>query len=153
MTPISGIGARSMMSPPRRSMPIRRRVTSLRPTGGRELDELLTIFPQVNLFERVVAENGALLYRPASKEEKRLGEPPPERFLDELRRRGVTPFSVGRVIVATWQPHENTVLSAIRDLGLELQVIFKKRMQNRAQCRCRHRTHALKTGAAKCANR
>ena len=27
---------------------------------GRELDELLEVFPQVDLFERVVAENGAL---------------------------------------------------------------------------------------------
>ena len=43
---------------------------------GRELDQLLGIFPEINLFERVVAENGALLYRPASREEKLLGEPP-----------------------------------------------------------------------------
>src|SRR5262249_49248088 len=36
------------------------------------------------------------------------------------------PISVGRVIVATWEPHETTVLATIRDLGLELQVIFNK---------------------------
>ena len=30
------------------------------------------------------------------------------------------------MIVATWKPHETTVLEAIRDLGLELQVIFNK---------------------------
>jgi hypothetical protein len=34
--------------------------------------------------------------------------------------------SLGRAIVATWRPHENTVLQAIRELGLELQVIFNK---------------------------
>jgi phosphoglycolate phosphatase-like HAD superfamily hydrolase len=28
--------------------------------------------------------------------------------------------------VATWQPHETVVLQTIRDLGLELQVIFNK---------------------------
>ncbi len=93
---------------------------------GRELDELLAIFPQITLFDRVVAENGALLYRPSTKEEKLLGTPPPEEFVKELLARGVRPVSVGRSIVATWQPHETVVLDVIRDLGLELQVIFNK---------------------------
>ena len=35
-------------------------------------------------------------------------------------------MSTGRVIVATWEPHETIVLETIRDLGLELQVIFNK---------------------------
>jgi hydroxymethylpyrimidine pyrophosphatase-like HAD family hydrolase len=43
-----------------------------------------------------------------------------------LRVRGVTPLSCGRVIVATWQPHEQTVLKVIREQGLELEVIFNK---------------------------
>ena len=47
-------------------------------------------------------------------------------FVTELRERGVGPLSVGRVIVATWEPHEDAVLEVIRDLGLELQVIFNK---------------------------
>jgi hydroxymethylpyrimidine pyrophosphatase-like HAD family hydrolase len=93
---------------------------------GRELDELLAIFPQVHLFERVVAENGALLYRPGTHEEKPLGPAPPPEFVEALQARGVGPISVGRVIVATWQPHETAVLEVIRDLGLELQVIFNK---------------------------
>lgn len=93
---------------------------------GRELDELLEIFPEINLFERVVAENGALLYRPATREEKVLAEPPSDEFVRTLRQRGVGPLSVGRVIVATWHPHETVVLQTIRDLGLELQVIFNK---------------------------
>jgi hydroxymethylpyrimidine pyrophosphatase-like HAD family hydrolase len=33
---------------------------------------------------------------------------------------------VGHAIVATWRPHEQTVLEVIRDLGLGLQVIFNK---------------------------
>jgi hydroxymethylpyrimidine pyrophosphatase-like HAD family hydrolase len=93
---------------------------------GRELEELLGIFPPINLFAAVVAENGALLYKPGSREEKVLAERPPEAFVRELRRRGVGPISVGRVIVATWKPHETAVLGVIRDLGLDLQVIFNK---------------------------
>ena len=93
---------------------------------GRELPELLDIFPQVTLFERVIAENGALLYRPATREEKLLGPSPPVEFVEELRARGVGPISVGKSIVATWHPHETTVLEVIRDLGLEMRVIFNK---------------------------
>jgi hydroxymethylpyrimidine pyrophosphatase-like HAD family hydrolase len=93
---------------------------------GRELDELQTVFPRLDLFARVVAENGALLYRPETREEQPLDETPPQTFIDKLIERGVGPISVGRVIVATWEPHENTVLETIRDCGLDLQVIFNK---------------------------
>jgi hydroxymethylpyrimidine pyrophosphatase-like HAD family hydrolase len=93
---------------------------------GRELDDLMIVCPRLDLFDRVVAENGALLYTPATREEKKLGERPPDDFINDLTRRGVTSVSVGRVIVATWEPHETAVLEAIRDFGLELQVIFNK---------------------------
>ena len=93
---------------------------------GRHLDDLLNVFPEINLCEWVVVENGALLYRPATREEKPLGAPPPEEFVQGLQQRGVDPLAVGRVIVATWHPHENTVLDVIRNLGLEYQVIFNK---------------------------
>ena len=93
---------------------------------GRELNQLLQIFPGIHFFTQVVAENRALLYRPPTKEATVLCEPPPADFVPLLRSRGVTPISVGRVIVATWRPHETAVLQAIRDLGLEMQVIFNK---------------------------
>ena len=80
----------------------------------------------LDLFDRVVAENGALLYTPATKEERPLGPPPPKAFVARLEAKGVTPLSVGRVIVATWEPNETAVLNAIRDLGLDLQIIFNK---------------------------
>jgi hydroxymethylpyrimidine pyrophosphatase-like HAD family hydrolase len=93
---------------------------------GRELPDLLEICPALPLFEWVVAENGALLYRPATREERPLAAPPPREFVEALRYRGVSPVSTGRAIVATREPHEETVLATIRDLGLELQVIFNK---------------------------
>jgi HAD superfamily hydrolase (TIGR01484 family) len=40
---------------------------------GRELPELLSIFPEITLFDRVVVENGALLYRPADPPEAGTG--------------------------------------------------------------------------------
>ncbi len=93
---------------------------------GRELENLLDIFPAIDLFDRVIAENGGVLYRPASREHKVLGEAPPADFVEALRARKVSPLSVGHSIVATWQPNEGVVLDTIRDLGLELQVIFNK---------------------------
>jgi hydroxymethylpyrimidine pyrophosphatase-like HAD family hydrolase len=94
--------------------------------SGREVEDLFSTFPHTDRFEWLVLENGALLYHTASRREKALGSPPPERFVQRLRDSGVSPISVGRVILATWKPHENAVLEAIRDLSLELQVIFNK---------------------------
>src|SRR5216117_839499 len=93
---------------------------------GRELDDLIKVFPRIDLFDRVVAENGALLYRPATREERPLAHRPPDEFWQQLIKRGADRVSVGRVIVATWRPHEKTAVELIRDLGLELQITFNK---------------------------
>jgi len=93
---------------------------------GRELDDLRRVFPQIQLFDRIVAENGAVVYDPATREVQALAEAPPHELVRELERHGVAPLSVGHVIVATWEPHESTVFRVIRDMGLELQVIFNK---------------------------
>lgn len=93
---------------------------------GRRLEELLAIFPHAGLFDRIVAENGALLYRPATQEEVVLAEPPLPEFVQMLRDRGVDPIELGRVIVATWEPHEIVALSVIRDLELGMQIILNK---------------------------
>ena len=93
---------------------------------GREMPDLVRVFDRLDLFDLVVAENGALIYNPASRQERALVDAPPDPFVAELRRRGVDRISVGRGIVATWTPHEQVVLETIRDLGLELQVVFNK---------------------------
>jgi hypothetical protein len=93
---------------------------------GRELPQLQMAFQHLELFEWVVAENGALLYHPATKEELLLAEPPPALFSEALRDSGCEPISVGRVIVATMEPHQQLVLKTIQHFGLELQIIFNK---------------------------
>lgn len=93
---------------------------------GRVLPDLLEIFPQVSLCERVVAENGAVLYRPATKEIKLLAPPPLPAFVDELRRRKVSPLRVGQTVIATCSPYEKVILEVIREFGLELRIIFNK---------------------------
>jgi hypothetical protein len=93
---------------------------------GRQLPDLESVCPNLAIFDRVVAENGALIYDPASKEQHLIAPPPLPIFIERLKERRVAPLSVGRVIVATWQPNETAVLEIIRDLGLELQIIFNK---------------------------
>jgi hydroxymethylpyrimidine pyrophosphatase-like HAD family hydrolase len=93
---------------------------------GRELEDLQHTFPGLHLFDAVVAENGAVLYCPSTREERFLGTVAPACFVERLQRSGVTPLSVGRRIVATVKPHDRTVRRAIRELQLDLQVIFNR---------------------------
>lgn len=94
---------------------------------GRQLPELKAVFPAIGICDIVVAENGALLYWPQEDKEELLGTPPPEAFLTAAARHGVQPFAQGKVIFATWRPHEIAVLQILQELGIGYQIIFNKR--------------------------
>lgn len=93
---------------------------------GRQLSDLRYVFPEFTIFDLIVAENGAVLYTPASHEERLLVEPASDLLLSILKGKGVDSAVAGRCIIATWEPHEAAVLEAIREIGLELEVIFNK---------------------------
>jgi hydroxymethylpyrimidine pyrophosphatase-like HAD family hydrolase len=93
---------------------------------GRQIEDLLRVCPDLSPFEVVVAENGALLYWPGTRELRTLADPPPRELIETLRRRQVPGLGVGHVIVSTWQPNEAVLLDVVRELGLEMQVIFNK---------------------------
>jgi hydroxymethylpyrimidine pyrophosphatase-like HAD family hydrolase len=92
---------------------------------GRELADLFNTFSQPGSFKRIVAENGAVLYNPSTRTVRTLSVPPPPALLERLAQQSV-PVSVGHTIVATAEPHEHTVLAAIRELSLEWHIIFNK---------------------------
>lgn len=92
---------------------------------GRELDSLLSVCPQVDIFDFVLAENGAVLYFPKSRSMEILASPPPIEFLNQLLRRGV-PFVQQRVITAIHIRYEEKVLSLIYELEFPLHVIYNK---------------------------
>ncbi len=119
---------------------------------GRMLDDWLQVFPQYappELFDWVVAENGAVLYQPLSQTVKLLSDPPPAEFAQQLRQQigdgskifaaadgefaqliqsgQLAAFTGGRVILATWQPYDAEATALIQKLGLDLQVILNKR--------------------------
>ncbi len=93
---------------------------------GRELGDLMPVCERLDLFDRVVAENGALIYRPQTKEELALAETPPAELAARLRSRGAAPVRAGRVIVATEEPHQLAAAEVIRELEMEWHVVFNK---------------------------
>jgi hydroxymethylpyrimidine pyrophosphatase-like HAD family hydrolase len=93
---------------------------------GRDLTDLQKAMPRLDLFDLVVAENGALRYDPASRECQILVETPSPDFVARLRELGVEPLWMGEAIIATWGHNTDKVLRAIEDLKLKLQIISNK---------------------------
>jgi hydroxymethylpyrimidine pyrophosphatase-like HAD family hydrolase len=93
---------------------------------GRELPDLQSVCSVLEKFEWIVGENGALLYRPADKFTRLLCAPAPAVLAQRLATAGAQPLSVGRAIIGTREPYETVVIQLIKELGLELQVIFNK---------------------------
>ena len=94
---------------------------------GRELPDLLEVFPLVSLFDRVVAENGAVIYDPASGQRRLLARRPSRKLVEALRARNLAPLSVGSAIIATLRGKRRVVSEVIDELGLPLEVILNKR--------------------------
>jgi HAD superfamily hydrolase (TIGR01484 family) len=91
---------------------------------GRELQHLTD--PCIDLFDRVVAENGGVIYDPQARRKRLITGRPSADLIRVLKEKKVEPLSVGESIVATRSPNEITVMETIRDLGLEYQTIFNK---------------------------
>lgn len=94
---------------------------------GRQLDELFQIFPHGHLFEGIVAENGAVFYQPAQGTARLLTEPLPPVLIDTLIAQGVSPISQGHIVIATWEPHGETVERTVQELALAATVIRNKK--------------------------
>ena len=93
---------------------------------GRQLPELIEIFPQLSLFAWVVAENGAVVYETATGNVEVLADPPSENFLQLLKERGIKPLSQGNAIVATTSNHAKALSDLIQTMDLAYDVILNK---------------------------
>ena len=94
--------------------------------GASIYDALKRLKDRLDLFDRGVAENGAVVFDPGTRHQRVIAEKPPLALVIALKDQKVEPLSVGESIVATWSPHEQTVLKTHRDLGLEHQIISTK---------------------------
>jgi hypothetical protein len=90
---------------------------------SRELRDVLDVFPQASLFDYLIAENGAVVHRPAARESQILAPAPSEVLVHELRRRQITPLSVGSVVVATSSQHRETLAALVHRLHLDCQLL------------------------------
>jgi phosphoglycolate phosphatase (TIGR01487 family) len=93
---------------------------------GREIPDLQSVFSEFGIFDLIVAENGALLYWPATAKQELIAPTPPREFAEYLRRNGVKELSIGRTIVATMEIYSDTVQKGIQALNLPLDVILNK---------------------------
>jgi hydroxymethylpyrimidine pyrophosphatase-like HAD family hydrolase len=91
---------------------------------GRRLPDLELVFDRLDLFDAVVAENGALLR--LAGETRRLAAPPPPALGDALRRHGVAPLAFGEVIVGADAKQEDLVREALADAGSDWAMILNK---------------------------
>jgi hydroxymethylpyrimidine pyrophosphatase-like HAD family hydrolase len=89
---------------------------------GRELRDILQIFPEARLFDYIVAENGAVMYRTAVRESTILAQAPSEILLQELQRKGLAPLSIGSSTITMLQAHRSSVRDVLRKLGLQLEL-------------------------------
>jgi hydroxymethylpyrimidine pyrophosphatase-like HAD family hydrolase len=83
-------------------------------------------FPHHELFDFIVAENGGLLYDPATRKEQSLGDAPPPELLRALRRRGIHPIKKGRVIISTECTYEKAVIEVLKDMAND-RTVFRNR--------------------------
>jgi HAD superfamily hydrolase (TIGR01484 family) len=93
---------------------------------GRELPDLQNVCQILDRFEWIVAENGALLYRPSDHFSQLLCAPASAALAQKLGEAHAEPLSIGRAIIATREPYHTLTFELIKQLGLELQVIFNK---------------------------
>ena len=93
---------------------------------GRRLNDLKRVFPAVGIFDRVIAENGAVLAKPSSGDVRLLAQPPPAQLVATLEERGIRPLYRGQVVLATIQPNDVLARQVIDQLQLDLQVILNK---------------------------
>jgi HAD superfamily hydrolase (TIGR01484 family) len=93
---------------------------------GRRLNDLFAVCAHTRLFDLIIAENGAVVYDPGTREETVLANPPSKQFVRALRAHGVDPLETGQAIVSTLDAHRRTVQDVVWEFGLEAQVICNR---------------------------
>lgn len=91
---------------------------------GRILSDLKKVAGDLNVFDAVVAENGAVLAF-SNGRTRALGRPPPSSLLDELCRRKVE-FSVGDCVLEADASSAPRILNAVQKLELPLVLAFNR---------------------------
>lgn len=92
---------------------------------GRTFFDLLRVCEPLDLFDAVVAENGAVLHFPRAAMICDEGPPPPRRLVAELDRRGIS-YQLGRVIVGLARGDEPAVREALEATGVHRDLSYNR---------------------------
>jgi hypothetical protein len=92
---------------------------------GRTFFELTRVCDCLDLFDGVVAENGAVIYYPGSAMIQDRGPGAPGRLLAELDRRGIY-YQLGRVIIGVGRGDEKAVQEALGSAGVSRDLIANR---------------------------
>lgn len=92
---------------------------------GRTFFDLTRVCDCLELFEVVVAENGAVLYWPTSGALRCNAPPPPEALRRELDRRGVA-YQLGHVVVGATRGDEPAIRAALAASGVSLEIVYNR---------------------------
>jgi phosphoglycolate phosphatase-like HAD superfamily hydrolase len=92
---------------------------------GRTFFDLTRVCERLDLFDGVVAENGAVLYFPRAGLLRDQAPPPPPRLLAELDHRGIF-YQAGRVIVATSRADEGGVREGLAATGVSRDLVYNR---------------------------
>ena len=92
---------------------------------GRTFFELTRVCDRLDLFDAVVAENGAVLYFPASGVLRDQAPAPSPRLLAELDRRGIA-YRLGRIVVDAARADEPRVRDALEAAALDLELVYNR---------------------------
>lgn len=93
---------------------------------GRELEDFLKVFPEIQYFDQMVMENGALLYDPQKQEETLLCQPPDQKLVNSLCERGIWPLSIGKAVIAGIRSDDNALDEELLKSEANVHVIFNK---------------------------
>jgi hydroxymethylpyrimidine pyrophosphatase-like HAD family hydrolase len=91
-----------------------------------ETPEQLCDFPHLELYDRVVAENGALLLHCGNHRERKLAKPPPQRLINALKKAGLERLHRGRLIFQAELKDARKIKRVLRETGTTWQLIHNK---------------------------
>ena len=103
----------------------RRKNITLVLATGRILGDLQRLPCGLDLFDAVVAENGAVLSFPGTGRTTLLAEPPEPIFVQQLTRRNI-PFLAGSCLIELRSEYAESVFAVIHELELPLVVVFNR---------------------------
>jgi hypothetical protein len=92
---------------------------------GRRMDDLRRLIGDLQMFDAIVAENGAVVAHPATGRSTVIVQPPPPVFLQELKRHGIQ-FEAGQCVIEADAGEGPRILFVIRSMELPLVMIFNR---------------------------